>query len=383
MLRWIMHVDMDAFFASVEQLDRPELQGLPVIVGGTSSRGVVSTCSYEARRFGVHSAMPIVKAKQLCPQGVFVPGRMWRYKEISNQIMEIFSEISPLVEQLSIDEAFLDMTGTEMLYGGVLAAAKLVKERIKRETGLTGSVGLAPNKFLAKMASDLQKPDGLTVISHEKAREFIAPLPVTKIFGIGKGAAEQLRLFGVTTIGQLAQVELSVLQKVFGKNAQAVQQLAIGIDDRPVVASREAKSIGREHTYERDITSYEECKQALLSLSGEVGYRVRRQDCLGHTLTLKVKYADFTLKTHSYSTDRDISCDEDIYELACELLEKVALGKGIRLLGISLSNLEKGSGFGLAFEEELKLKQRNAAVDDLKKRFGEDIISRGKVKKDK
>lgn len=381
MQRWIMHVDMDAFFASVEQLDKPELRGLPVIVGGTSSRGVVSTCSYEARKFGVHSAMPMVKAKQLCPQGIFVPGRMWRYKEVSIKIMEIFRQTSPLVEPLSIDEAFLDMTGTEKIYGDVITAARQVKERIKAETGLTGSVGLAPNKFLAKMASDLQKPDGLTVISHEEARSFIAPMPVTNIFGIGKNAAAQLKLYGVNTIGQLAQVELPVLQKVFGKNAVTVRLLAQGIDDRPVCASRETKSIGREHTFENDLTTVEECREALLALSGEVGYRVRSHGYIGHTLTVKLKYGDFTLKTKSYTTDRDISCDEDIYQLACELLEGMSLMKGIRLLGISISGLGTGEGCSLDFEEELRLKQRNAAVDELKQRFGEDIIARGRIKK--
>ena len=383
MLRWIMHVDMDAFFASVEQLDNPELQGLPVIVGGSSPRGVVSTCSYEARKFGVHSAMPIVKARQLCPHGIYVPGRMWRYKELSEQIMQIFRETSPLVEQLSIDEAFLDMTGTEGIYGSVLEAAQLVKSRIKQETGLTGSVGLAPNKFLAKMASDLQKPDGLTVISHEQVRSFIENFPVTKIFGIGKGAAQQLRLYGINTIGELALADQLVLQKVFGKNAHTVQLLAQGIDERPVAPVREVKSVGREHTYEQDLRTLEECRQALLTLSGEVGYRLRKHGYSGYTLTLKLKYADFSLKTHSYTGEREISCDEEIYELACELLQKAALGKGVRLLGIAVSNLEQGSPGGLEFPEELRLKQRNAAVDELKKRFGEGIILRGQIPKDK
>ncbi|MFR4383619.1 MAG: DNA polymerase IV [Phascolarctobacterium sp.] len=185
MLRWIMHVDMDAFFASVEMLDNPELRGLPVIVGGQSMRSVVSTCSYEARKFGVHSAMPIVQAKKLCPQGVYVPVRMARYQEVSHKIMQIFSELSPKVEQLSIDEAFLDISGMERLHGSALAVARLAKQRIKEEIGITASVGLAPNKFLAKMASDMQKPDGLTVIKHEEAKAFIARYQ-TKIFGIGE-----------------------------------------------------------------------------------------------------------------------------------------------------------------------------------------------------
>ena len=190
-MRWIMHIDMDAFFASVEQLDNPELKGKPLIVGGQSCRGVVSTCSYEARKFGVHSAMPMVEARRLCPHAEFLPGRMWRYEEVSREIMRIFHEEAPLVEQLSIDEAFLDVSGMERLCKDVRNVGWRIKERIKNEIGLTCSVGLAPNKFLAKMASDLQKPDGFTVITHEKARSFIASLPVTKIFGIG-GAAKQM-----------------------------------------------------------------------------------------------------------------------------------------------------------------------------------------------
>ena len=186
MLRWIIHADMDAFYASVEILDNPELKGKPVIVGGNSNRGVVSTCSYEARRFGVHSAMPMMQARKLCPQGIYLPVRMERYQELSHRIMAIFHDISPVVEQLSVDEAFLDMTGTEGLYGSVEKAGWLIKNRVKEELGLTVSIGLAPNKFLAKLASDLEKPDGFTVIPHDRAAEMIAPLPVSKIFGIGK-----------------------------------------------------------------------------------------------------------------------------------------------------------------------------------------------------
>lgn len=243
--RWIMHIDMDAFYASVEQHDNPELRGKPVIVGGQSMRGVVSTCSYEARRFGVHSAMPTVQAHRLCPDGIYVPCRMWRYQEVSRQIMEIFHELSPLVEQLSVDEAFLDVSGMELLYEQVEDIGWLAKERIKERTGLTASVGLAPNKFLAKLASDLQKPDGFTIITPAQAREFIAPMPVTKIFGIGKAAAEPLLQFGVERIGQLAQADAHVLQRVFGKNAERVRRLALGLDDRPVVGESEPKSIGR------------------------------------------------------------------------------------------------------------------------------------------
>lgn len=377
MLRWIMHIDMDAFFASVEQLDNPELKGKALIVGGQSSRGVVSTCSYEARKFGVHSAMPMVEARRLCPHAEFLPGRMWRYEEVSREIMRIFHEEAPLVEQLSIDEAFLDVTGMERLSRDVRNVGWRIKERIKNEIGLTCSVGLAPNKFLAKMASDLQKPDGFTVITHGKARSFIAPLPVTKIFGIGGAAKQMLAQFGIATIGQLANADRSILQKVFGKNSDKVQLLAMGLDDRPVVQETAPKSIGRETTFEKDLYTFEDCKAAILELSGQTGYRLRNKGYSGRTVTLKVKFKDFKIITRSISSESDISCDEEIFNLAVKLLKEVAYENGVRLLGVTVSNLQDGSCGSLCFEEDTKVLQRNAAVDNLKKRFGENIIARG------
>lgn len=377
MLRWIMHVDMDAFFASVEQLDNPELKGLPVIVGGLGSRGVVSTCSYEARKYGVHSAMPMAQARKLCPQAVYLPGHMRRYKDVSQEIMAVFHRTSPLVEQLSIDEAFLDLTGMEKIYGSAEAAGRLVKDEIRKRVGLTASVGLAPNKILAKLASDLQKPDGFTVIRHEEAASFIAPLPVTKIFGIGAAAGRELSQYGIITIGQLAAADMAVLQQVFGKNAARVHQLACGIDDRPVVPESEPKSIGRETTFERDLHTMEECKEELLKLSGMAGYRLRSKGYYGRTVTLKVKYADFRTVTHSITGESDISCDEEIYELAARLMGSVPLNKGVRLLGVSISGLGSGQPVSLGFEEDNRRRKRNDAVDQLKKRFGEKIIFRG------
>lgn len=377
MLRWIMHVDMDAFFASVEMLDNPELRGLLVIVGGQSMRSVVSTCSYEARKFGVHSAMPIVQAKKLCPQGVYVPVRMARYQEVSHKIMQIFSELSPKVEQLSIDEAFLDISGMERLHGSALAVARLAKQRIKEEIGITASVGLAPNKFLAKMASDMQKPDGLTVIKHEEAKAFIAPLPVTKIFGIGEAARKALLQFGIVTIGQLAEMDEMLLKRVFGKNAAQVHLLACGIDQREVMNATKAKSIGREVTFENDLHGREECKKHFLTLSGMVGYRLRKSGYYGRTLSIKIKYADFKTITRSITSESDISCDEEIYQLAVRLLNGVNLLQGVRLLGITVSGLSRGTSLGLAFADDEKRQKRNAATDALKARFGEKIIFRG------
>lgn len=377
MKRYILHIDMDAFFASVEQLDKPELRGKPLIVGGLSCRGVVSTCSYEARKFGVHSAMSMMEARRLCPQAEFLPGRMWRYKEVSQQIMGIFQEEAPLVEQLSIDEAFLDVSGMELLAGDILNIGWRIKERIKNEIGLTCSVGLAPNKFLAKLASDLRKPDGFTVIRHEEARSFIAPLPVTKIFGIGSAAKQALQQFGITTIGQLAQADKRIVQKVFGKNADKVQLLAMGLDDRPVVSETAPKSIGRETTFDKDLYTFEECKAALLELSGQTGFRLRNKGYSGRTVTLKIKSSDFKIITRSISGEGDISCDEEIFALAVKLLQEVNYKNGVRLLGVTVSNLSDGRCGSLGFEEDTRLLQRNATVDSLKKRFGEKIIHRG------
>lgn len=379
MLRWIMHVDMDAFFASVEQLDNPDLRGKPVIVGGQSCRGVVSTCSYEARRYGVHSAMSMAEARKLCPHGEYVPVRMRRYQEVSQKIMSIFHDFTPLVEQLSIDEAFLDVSGMEKLYHNTEEIGWLIKKRIAAETGLTASVGLAPNKFLAKMASDLQKPDGFTIIRHAEAAKFIADFPVTKIFGIGRMAEKSLLQYGIATIGQLAAADSNVLKKVFGKNADSVHRLAQGIDERPVVTESVPKSIGRETTFSQDLFTEEQCHRELLKLSGQTGFRLRSKGYSGHTLTLKVKFTDFRIATRSITSETDICCDEEIYTLAVKLLHEVDLKKGIRLLGVTVSNLSEGDCGTLGFEEDKKQIQRNEAVDALKKRFGENIIKRGSI----
>lgn len=379
MLRWIMHVDMDAFFASVEQLDNPDLRGKPVIVGGQSCRGVVSTCSYEARRYGVHSAMSMAEARKLCPHGEYVPVRMRRYQEVSKKIMSIFHDFTPLVEQLSIDEAFLDVSGMEKLYHNTEEIGWLIKKRIADETGLTASVGLAPNKFLAKMASDLQKPDGFTIIRHAEAAKFIADFPVTKIFGIGRMAEKALLQYGIATIGQLSAAENNVLKKVFGKNADSVHRLAQGIDERPVVTESVPKSIGRETTFAQDLFTEEQCRRELLKLSGQTGFRLRSKGYTGHTLTLKVKFTDFRIVTRSITSETDICCDEEIYALSVKLLHEVDLKKGIRLLGVTVSNLSAGDCGTLGFEEDKKQIQRNEAVDALKKRFGENIIKRGSI----
>ena len=381
--RWIMHVDMDAFYASVEILDNPDLKGLPVIVGGRSARGVVSTCSYEARKFGVHSAMPLFEARRLCPHGVYLPVRPHRYAEISGEIMAIFRETSPLVEQLSIDEAFLDLTGMERL-GGAETIAHQVQDRIQEELKLSASVGLAPNKFLAKLASDMDKPHGFVKITPGEAEAMLAPMPVTKIFGIGRSAEDKLKQFGIEKIGQLASADVAILRKVFGINAEQVKRLARGLDDRPVVNEEEAKSIGKENTFDYDLTDFESCRDEVLDLSGQVGWRLRRENLAGHTVTLKVKFADFHTITRSSTGDRLIAWDEDIFSLAEQMLRKINVKPGVRLLGVSVSNLFRPEDEPvLGFAEDERMQRRNRAIDSLKSKFGENIIKRGIVGKNK
>ena len=381
--RWIMHVDMDAFYASVEILDNPDLKGLPVIVGGRSARGVVSTCSYEARKFGVHSAMPLFEARRLCPHGVYLPVRPHRYAEMSGKIMAIFRETSPLVEQLSIDEAFLDLTGMERL-GGAETIAHQVQDRIQEELKLSASVGLAPNKFLAKLASDMDKPHGFVKITPGEAETMLAPMPVTKIFGIGRSAEDKLKQFGIEKIGQLASVDVTILRKVFGINAEQVKRLALGLDDRPVVNEEEAKSIGKENTFDYDLTDFESCRDEVLDLSGQVGWRLRRENLAGHTVTLKVKFADFHTITRSSTGDRLIAWDEDIFSLAEQMLRKINVKPGVRLLGVSVSSLFRPEDEPvLGFAEDERMQRRNQAIDSLKSKFGENIIKRGIVGKNK
>lgn len=383
MKRWIMHIDMDAFFASVEQLDHPEYRGKPVIVGGKSERGVVSTCSYEARRFGVHSAMSMMEAHRRCPQAIFVQGRMSRYAEISRNIMAVFQEFSPCIEPLSIDEAFLDMTGIIGVTEDIAKIGFIIKDRIKEKTGLTASVGIAPNKFLAKLASDLEKPDGLVVIREEEAQAFIAPLPVRKIFGIGEKTEKGLLQLGILTIGQLAACEPKFLKKVLGNNAEMIHRLAQGKDSRPVECVQEAKSIGKETTFPYDLTTFAERHSELLDLCEQVGWRLRNHGLAGHTVTLKVKFASFRTITRSSTGEIPINFDEEICTVVTRLAEQVNWTEPVRLLGVSLSKLvPEGAPPLLAAEEDAAMRKRNAVLDSLKNRFGEKIIKRGNVEKE-
>ena len=378
MKRWIMHVDMDAFFASVEQRDHEEYRGKPVIVGGLSSRGVAATASYEARRFGVHSAMPMAAAKKRCPQGIFVQGNHAHYREVSAQIFAIFARFSPLVEALSIDEAFLDITGMGQLAASPRAYAQRIKQAIYEETGLVASVGIAPNKFLAKLASDLQKPDGLVIIPPDRVREILWPLPIRRLWGVGKKTAEKLQNMGYETVGQIAQAEQSGLQKAFGpKLAAQLAALANGQDDRKVEPMREAKSIGKEITFPEDLRSLEQAEHELLELAEKVGWRLRIAGVQARTVQLKVRLGDFTTYTRSRTLPEATCYDEVLYATAKDLLRELKITSGFRLLGVT------GTGFELFGQASLftdpKKERLYHAIDAIKKRYGEGVLTNAQL----
>ena len=327
--RLVMHVDMDAFFASIEQRDHEEYRGKPLIVGGLSGRGVVSTCSYEARRFGVHSAMPIVRAKRLCPQGIFVEGDYAHYRAVSDEIFAIFSRYAPVVEPLSIDEAFLDLTGMELLMKTPRSYAERLKAEIRGKTGLVASVGIAPNKFLAKLASDLEKPDGLVIITEEGKQAVLDPLPVGRIWGVGEKTAARLEALRIRTIGQLRRTLREKLVRSLGAHmADHLLALASGIDARPVAPREAAKSIGKEVTFPADIESAEEVERVLLDLSEKVGYRLRRKGVKGRTIQLKLRLSDFRTYTRSRTLPEATCYDREIYETALALCRALGVHQG-------------------------------------------------------
>lgn len=380
MQRWIIHVDMDAFYAAVEQRDNPELRGRPVIIGGVGGRGVVATASYEARQFGVRSAMSMAEARRRCPHGVFLAPDHDKYARISAQIRAILDRFSPLVEPLALDEAFLDVTGMELLYPDPVAIARAIKAAIREEVKLTASAGVAPNKFLAKLASDLNKPDGLTVIRPEEAAAFLAPLPVSRLWGIGEATAAALARVGITTIGQLAAVETSLLEKYCGKAARDLQRLACGLDDRPVIPYQEPKSIGNEVTFAEDLFRREEMETELLALAEKIGWRLRSSGYAGRTITLKVRFASFRTLTRSRTLSEPTNLDETIFDTARRLLDAVTLTEGVRLLGVTVSHLHHGGGqLALFGGDDDKRQAVYRAVDKLRERFGTGIITRGRL----
>ncbi len=341
-LRKIIHVDMDAFYASVEQRDDPSLRGKPLAVGGDGPRGVLTTCSYEARTFGCRSAMPSVTAKRLCPQLIFRPPRFPVYTAISHQIRDIFLDYTPLVEPLSLDEAFLDVTEDLRGIGSATRIAELIRNRIKQETGLTASAGVSYNKFLAKLASDQNKPDGLCVIRPGEGAAFVAALPVRRFFGIGPRGAEKMASLGIETGADLAACDIHFLRQHFGSQADYLYRAARGIDLRRVKANRPRKSVGAERTLDRDISSGAALREVLERIIALAWARITRAEARGRTVTLKLKYKDFTNLTRSRSLSTAIASEAEFARIGHELLgEVLPLAQPVRLVGLTLSALEE------------------------------------------
>jgi DNA polymerase-4 len=376
-LRAILHVDMDAFYASVEELDNPSLRGLPLLVGGASQRGVVAAASYAARKFRVHSAMPMVEARRRCPSAVVVPPRHDRYAEVSGRIFAIFHRFTPLVEGLSVDEAFLDVTHSQALFCGGEEIARKIKVAILAEIGFTASAGVAPCKFVAKVASDLQKPDGLVVVPDGEVAAFLAPLPLERMWGVGPRAAQALREEGFKTIGDLAAAPVAQLATVLGPSwGTRVHDLALGIDDRPVVPGRTAESIGAEETFESDITARRPLELYALELSGRVARRLCEAEMHARVVTLKLKYSDFKLQTRRLTLPVPVADTDSIYQAAKALLDRFDLaGRRVRLLGVTAGELSPNPGEGtlqLFPDEALARRERlEGVVSEVRGRFGQ------------
>ena len=379
-IRRIMHVDMDAFYASVEQCDNRELEGKPIIIGA-SRRGVVSAASYEARKYGIHSAMPVFQARRLCPQGVFLPVRMARYKEVSRDVMGTLREMSPLVEQISIDEAYLDITGTESLFGKSYSFGLNVKRAIRESTSLTCSIGIAPNKLVAKIASDFHKPDGLTLVDERDVPGFMSSLPIEKIPGIGPKTGRILRELGVILVSDVLRFPQSFWVGRLGKWGSRLYDKANGIDNSPVVAQNEPKSIGAEDTFEEDTDDISEIKKWLQWQSDSVGRSLRIHGYKGRTVTLKIKFSDFQLISRSRTLNEPTSSTQRIFNTVAQLLQEINLSRKVRLVGIGVSNLAEGPWQVKMFQEAASMKQENADIvmDEIQRRFGIGSIKRGRI----
>jgi len=369
-------VDMDAFYASVEQRDRPELRGRPVIVGADpKGRGVVSAASYEARVFGVRSAMPIGKAARLCPDGVFLPVDMDKYAGASRQIMGILGDFSPLVEPVSVDEAFVDLTGTASLFGPAPEAVREIKRRIRAETGLTASAGLAANKFIAKVASDLKKPDGLVIVEAGREAEFLAPLPIERLWGVGKATAKDLAALGIATIGQLQRLSRATLVARLGDHGAGLHDLAFGRDDRPVEPWTPPKSMGAETTFERDTTDRARLDTTLRGQAERVARELRAERLAAARVTLKLRFADFRTLTRSHTSD-PTQDGLELYRRVAILLARETLVQPVRLIGVSASALtaEQTGQLGLLGDDAVRRERLARAVDRITDRFGLDAI---------
>ena len=380
--RQVLHVDMDAFYASIEQRDDETLRGKPLVVGG-DTRGVVAAASYEARKFGIRSAMPMTEARRRCPSLLRVPVRMTHYQAVSKQIFEIFREFTPLVEGLSLDEAFLDVTGSVKLFGDAPAIARLIKQRILDATGLTASVGVARNKLVAKIASDMDKPDGLVVIDDSDLHEQLDPLPVSVIPGIGPRTLKQLQGVGILTVGALRGADDREIEPIFGRFTAKTRQRAAGVDDRPVVPYRDEKSISAEQTFDTDLASMPQMERALLKLTERTSARLRKAGVEAGTVQLKIRQSDFRTFTRQRAVKPPASSTDRLYAMARELLSgwlHEHPGARIRLLGVGGSALSGAAQQDL-FEPSARTGGTpvDRTVDEIRDRFGSDSMARART----
>ena len=384
--RAIIHGDLDAFYASVEQRDHPEYRGKPVIVGGgPNERGVVSAASYEARVFGVRSAMPLRIAGRLCPEGIFVPGDPARYGEASEAVMALFAERTPLIQPISLDEAFLDVTATEHLFGGALQIARDLKARVRSELGLVLSIGVATNKLCAKIGSDLRKPDGLVVVPAGEEAAFLAPLPLSRLWGVGPKTQAVLESWGLRTIGDLAAADAPEVTARLGAHGASITARACGIDDDPVIPDQAAKSVGHEHTFDRDTADMRVVESTLLGLAEGVGQRLRAARVRGRTVTLKLRVAPFETRSRQRTladpTDDDLVIFHTARALLRDALAEDRAGgreRAVRLVGVSLSGISEGLQLGLF--ESGRATRLNQALDAVRRRFGEGSLDRASAR---
>ena len=378
-----MHIDLDAFFVSVEQVENPELEGKPVVVGGRPERrGVVASASYEARAFGLHAGMPLTTACRLCPQATFIEGSFPKYCNASQRFMAILADFSPYLESVSLDEAYLDVTGFESIYGSIYQMAVAIKKRIKTELGLYASVGIASCKVVAKVASELSKPDGLLEVAAGQERSFLSPLPITKLPGIGKKTERILNSLGIDTIGNLSITPLATLKSHFGASGEILWRYSRGIDDRKVEPPAEAKSISRETTFGKDTRDHSLLKATLRYLSERVGSQLRQRGKQARCVTLKLRYADFTTITRHHTLRQGSDSDQTFFDTGVELLKKALSQEKqkVRLIGIGVSNLtEPGRQLDMLDLSAQRLGQLNKAIDRIRKKYGFTAIQTGRT----
>jgi nucleotidyltransferase/DNA polymerase involved in DNA repair len=379
--RVIFHVDMDAFFASIEQLDDPSLRGKPVLVGYDGPRGVVAAASYEARKFNCHSAQPMSLAKRRCPEAIIVPVRFTRYREVSGRMFAIFDEYSPQVEPLSVDEAFLDLTGTQRLLGEPESVARRLKQRIKTDLNLTASIGVAPNKFLAKLASDLQKPDGLVIVRPDEIISLLASLPINKLWGVGPVTAGKLQSAGIHRVGDIQKQTPEQLAKLFGQDADRFLRLANGIDHRPVVPDREAKSIGQEQTFGVDVTEPSDVRRVLFEQVEQVGRRLRRHGLSARTVSLKIRYGEFETISRSTTIEQATNGTKELWDAASSVFDKWCTDgfRPVRLIGMSATQFSTGPGqLPLFVDPQIERQKKvDAVADQITSKFGTRAMKRG------